>query len=91
MTFLAALLGLFLAAYLTIGAVVVRRPLIGRFALREAARRPGQTAVVILGLMIAGASVISIQVVYGAVLLVTFFPALRAARLRPAEALRATG
>lgn len=62
--FLAVLLGLFLLACLVIGAVVVRRPLIGRVALREAVRRPAQAAVLVLGLMVAGAAIFSIQVVF---------------------------
>jgi len=64
MTFLAILLGLFVLTYLTIGAAVVRRPLVGRIAVREASRRPGQTAVLVLGLMIAGAAIFSVQVVF---------------------------
>ena len=63
MSFLAVLLGLFVLAYIAIGAVVLRRPLIARIAFREAGRRPGQTAVLILGLMIAGAAIFSIQVI----------------------------
>ncbi len=63
MSFLAVLLGLFVLAYIAIAAVVIRRPLIGRIAFREAGRRPGQTAVLILGLMIAGAAIFSIQVI----------------------------
>ncbi len=63
MSFLAVLLGLFVLAYIAIGAVVLRRPLIGRIAFREAGRRPTQTAVLILGLMIAGAAIFSIQVI----------------------------
>jgi putative ABC transport system permease protein len=63
-TFLAVLLGLFALAYLTIGLVVVRRPLLARIAVREAGRRPGQTAVLVLGLMIAGAAIFSVQVVF---------------------------
>jgi putative ABC transport system permease protein len=61
--FLAFLLGLFVLAYIAIGAVVLRRPLIGRIAFREAVRRPGQTIVLILGLMIACAAIFSIQVI----------------------------
>src|SRR5260370_23124313 len=63
MSFLAVLLGLFVLAYFVIGAVVARRPLIGRIAFRDAGRRPGQPAVLILGLMIAGAAIFSIQVI----------------------------
>jgi len=38
-----------------------------------------------------GSAALTIALVYAAVLLVTLLPALRASRLRPAEALRATG
>lgn len=62
--FLTVLLGVFLLTLLVIAAVSVRRPLIGRIALREAARRPGQTAILVLGLMIAGAGIFSIQVIF---------------------------
>jgi putative ABC transport system permease protein len=61
--FLTILLGAFALAYVAIGLVVLRRPLIGRIAVREASRRPGQTAVLVVGLMIAGASIFSIQVI----------------------------
>jgi putative ABC transport system permease protein len=61
--FLTILLSAFALAYVAIGLVVVRRPLIGRIAAREASRRPGQTAVLVVGLMIAGASIFSIQVI----------------------------
>ena len=62
--FLVVLLGLFLLAGLVIGIVMARRPLIGRIALREAVRRPGQTAVLAIGLMVAGAAIFSVQVVF---------------------------
>jgi putative ABC transport system permease protein len=64
MTFLVVLVGLFVLAYLVIGLVIARRPLIGRIAFREASRRPSQTAVLVLGLMVAGASIFSIQVIF---------------------------
>jgi putative ABC transport system permease protein len=64
MIFLVALFGMFVLAYLAISVVVVRRPLIGRIAFREASRRPSQTAVLVLGLMVAGASIFSIQVLF---------------------------
>src|SRR5207302_7337622 len=63
MNFLTVLVALFLVSYAILGLVIWRRPLIGRIALREAVRRPGQTAVVISGLMIAGASIFLIQVI----------------------------
>lgn len=60
--FLPILLGVFLAVYGTLVVMVIRRPLLGRLAVREARRRPGQTAILIVGLMIAGASIFSVQV-----------------------------
>jgi len=60
--FLAILLGVFFAVYGAVVVMVVRRPLLGRLAIREARRRPGQTAILIVGLMIAGASIFSVQV-----------------------------
>jgi len=62
MNFLTVLLGLFVLSYGALALVIWRRPLVGRIALREAVRRPGQTAVVVSGLMIAGASIFLIQV-----------------------------
>ena len=62
--FLIVLLGLFGVTLIVIAAGVFARPLIGRIAIREAARRPGQTAVLALGLMIAGAGIFSIQVIF---------------------------
>jgi putative ABC transport system permease protein len=62
--FLTILLGLFVLAGLALGSLIVRRPLIGRIAVREAARRPGQTAVLVAGLMIAGAAIFAIQVIF---------------------------
>lgn len=60
--FLAILLGVSFVAYGTLVVMVVRRPLLGRLAIREALRRPGQTAILIVGLMIAGASIFAVQV-----------------------------
>jgi putative ABC transport system permease protein len=60
--FLAILLGAFFVVYGALTVMVVRRPLLGRLAVREALRRPSQTAVLIVGLMIAGASIFAVQV-----------------------------
>lgn len=60
--FLAVLLGVFCAVYGALIVMVVRRPLLGRLALREVRRRPGQTATLIVGLMVAGASMFAVQV-----------------------------
>ena len=48
---------LFLAAYGTVFFFARRRPLIGKLAVREAVRRPGQTALVIGGLMVGTATI----------------------------------
>lgn len=60
--FLAILLGVFFVVYGALVVMVLRRPLLGRLALRETLRRPGQTAILIVGLMIAGASIFAVQV-----------------------------
>lgn len=61
--FLAMLLTLFGLSYGVLALIVWRRPLVGRIAVREALRRPAQTAVVVGGLMLAGASIFLIQVI----------------------------
>ena len=63
MNFLTFLVALFVLSYGALALIIWRRPLVGRIALREAVRRPGQTAVVVGGLMIAGASIFLIQVI----------------------------
>jgi putative ABC transport system permease protein len=63
MNFLTVLVALFLASYAALALIAWRRPMVGRIAFREAARRPGQTAVVVSALMIAGASIFLIQVI----------------------------
>ena len=59
--FLIVLFGAFALVYGTIVVLLLRRPLIGRIAVREAARRPGQTTLIVAGLMIAGAAIFSTQ------------------------------
>ena len=61
-TFLAVLLGAFIAVYGVLILMVLQKPLLGRLALREAVRRPGQTAILVVGLMAAGASIFAVQV-----------------------------
>jgi putative ABC transport system permease protein len=63
MNLLTVLLALFVLCYGALALIIWRRPLVGKIALREAVRRPGQTAVVVAGLMIAGASIFLIQVI----------------------------
>jgi len=60
---LALLLAIFVLTYGVLAAVVIRRRLIGRIAFREVVRRPGQTSLIVAGLMIAGAAIYSTQFV----------------------------
>ena len=55
-------IGLFLTVYLGLLVLAIRRPLLARLALREAVRRPGQSAVVVLGLMIGTMAIFAVQV-----------------------------
>jgi putative ABC transport system permease protein len=55
-------IGLFLLVYLGLLVLAIRRPLLARLALREAVRRPGQSAVVVLGLMIGTTAIFATQV-----------------------------
>ena len=48
---------LFLVVYGAVFFFAARRPLIGKLAVREATRRPGQTALVIAGLMVGTATI----------------------------------
>jgi putative ABC transport system permease protein len=57
----AGLIGLFVAAYLALGLLAWRRPLLARLAFREAVRRPWQSALVVAGLMVGGAAIFSMQ------------------------------
>lgn len=63
MSVAAVLIGLFLLAYGALAAIAFKRPLLARLAIREAIRRPGQSAVVILGLMIGTTAIYSMQLV----------------------------
>jgi putative ABC transport system permease protein len=62
MSLAAVLIGLFLLAYGALAVIALRRPLLARLAYREAVRRPLQSALVVLGLMIGSASIVSLQV-----------------------------
>lgn len=54
---LAAAVLLFLLAYGAVAVYAVRRPLLGRLALREAVRRRGQSVLVVAGLMVGTATI----------------------------------
>jgi putative ABC transport system permease protein len=62
MNLTAGVIGLFLLVYITLLVVAIRRPLLARLAVREAARRPAQSAVVVLGLMVGSVAIFSTQV-----------------------------
>ena len=55
-------IGLFLLIYIALLVLALRRPLLARLALREAVRRPGQSAVVVFGLMIGTTAIFATQV-----------------------------
>ncbi len=55
-------IGLFVLVYAGLLVLATRRPLLARLALREAVRRPGQSAVVVLGLMIGTMAIFAVQV-----------------------------
>jgi putative ABC transport system permease protein len=55
-------IGLFLLIYAALLVLALRRPLLARLALREAVRRPGQSAVVVFGLMIGTTAIFATQV-----------------------------
>jgi putative ABC transport system permease protein len=55
-------IGLFVLVYAALLVLAIRRPLLARLALREAVRRPGQSAVVVLGLMVGTVAIFATQV-----------------------------
>src|SRR6202521_5109413 len=54
--------GLFVAAYAALALMALRRPLYARIAIREATRRPWQSALVVAGLMIGSGAILLSQV-----------------------------
>src|SRR5437764_5510349 len=56
------IIGLFVVVYAALIVLAIRRPLLARLALREAVRRPGQSAVVVLGLMVGTVAIFAMQV-----------------------------
>lgn len=56
---LAVVGGLFVLVYLGVAYMAIRSPLLGRLALREGIRRPGQTALVVGGLMVGAAAIMA--------------------------------
>jgi putative ABC transport system permease protein len=55
-------IGLFLLVYAALFVTAIRRPLLARLAMREALRRPWQSAVVVLGLMVGSVAIFSTQI-----------------------------
>ena len=62
MSVAAVLIGLFVLAYAVLLVLALRRPLLARLAFREAMRRPGQSAVVVFGLMVGTVAILAMQV-----------------------------
>jgi putative ABC transport system permease protein len=60
--FLTVLLGAFVFVYAVLAVIVLRQPLIGRIALREVMRHRGQTAILVVALMVTGAAIFAVQV-----------------------------
>ena len=60
--FLTVLLGVFVIVYAALALIVLRQPLIGRIALREVIRHRGQTATLVVALMVTGAAIFAVQV-----------------------------
>jgi len=58
----AGVIGLFVLVYIALLILALRRPLLARLAFREAVRRPGQSAVVVLGLMVGTMAIFAMQV-----------------------------
>ncbi len=58
----AAVIGLFVLVYAALLLIAVRRPLLARLAYREALRRPGQSAVVVLGMTVGTIAIFAMQV-----------------------------
>ena len=54
--------GLFVLAYAGLGIMALRRPLFARIAIREATRRPWQSALVVAGLMIGSGAILVSEV-----------------------------
>jgi putative ABC transport system permease protein len=54
--------GLFVAAYAILSLIALRRPLFARIAIREATRRPWQSALVVAGLMIGSGAILVSEV-----------------------------
>jgi putative ABC transport system permease protein len=67
MSLAAALIGLFALAYGALAVIALRRPLLGRLALREAIRRPGQSVLIVLGLMVGTTAIYSMQLLVDSV------------------------
>ena len=62
MNLASVVIGIFVLVYAALVVSALRRPLLARLALREAVRRPGQSAVVVLGLMVGTVSIFAMQV-----------------------------
>jgi putative ABC transport system permease protein len=64
----AIVIALFVLVYAALVVIALRRPLLARLALREAVRRPGQSALIVLGLMVGTTAIYSMQLLSDSVL-----------------------
>jgi putative ABC transport system permease protein len=62
MNLASVVIGIFVLVYGALVVIALRRPLLARLALREAVRRPWQSALVVLGLMVGTVSIFAMQV-----------------------------
>jgi putative ABC transport system permease protein len=62
MNLASVVIAIFVLVYAGLVVIAMRRPLLARLALREAVRRPWQSAVVVLGLMVGTVSIFAMQV-----------------------------
>ena len=61
-SFFALVIGLAILGYFTIAVFAWRRPLLARLAVREAIRRPGQSAIAVAGLMVGTAAIFCMEI-----------------------------
>ena len=94
MNLASVVIGIFVLVYAALIVIAMRRPLLARLALREAVRRPWQSAVVVLGLMVGTVSkleidsaslAVTVGLIYLWVLVVTIPPGCAPPACRPSK------
>jgi len=61
-SFFAIIIALALLGYVALAVLAWRRPLLVRLAVREATRRPGQSAIAVAGLMVGTAAIFCMEI-----------------------------